>query len=331
MNRASPALKMPLGLPLALAAMALVLLWTPAALAEEEWETCTGCHEESLVAQYAGSVHGRLGSHETKGQAVGCGSCHGAVEAHVESGDPADILGFSDKSPEETAATCSACHSGGHFSGWYGSEHQLAEIGCSDCHAIHPKAEEVQVQLRSPETCYRCHADTQAEFMMPSRHPVMERKMTCIDCHDAHGSFVGGIRSEERYNDLCFDCHTNKQGPYVFEHAPVVEDCGICHAPHGAVANNLLLQSEPFVCLQCHEFHFHAMTQSNPGTEYTTGEAPFDGAGWADQPTQTFQNPHGEWSNKVAWTTKCSQCHHQIHGSDLPSPSTAGQGQGLTR
>ena len=74
-----------------------------------------------------------------------------------------------------------------------------------------------------------------------------------------------------------------------------------------------------------------SMSASSPGTEYDTQEPPFDGAGWDDVPQQTFQNPHGEWSNKVAWTTKCSQCHHQIHGSDLPSQSVPSHGKALTR
>ena len=59
MNRARPAIMRPRELPFALAAMALVLLWTPATLAQGDWETCEGCHDETLVKQFAGSVHGR--------------------------------------------------------------------------------------------------------------------------------------------------------------------------------------------------------------------------------------------------------------------------------
>ena len=35
--------------------------------------------------------------------------------------------------------------------------------------------------------------------------------------------------------------------------------CAVCHDPHGSVANNLLAQNEPFLCLQCHEGHFHML------------------------------------------------------------------------
>jgi hypothetical protein len=32
-----------------------------------------------------------------------------------------------------------------------------------------------------------------------------------------------------------------------------------------------------------------------------------------------------------AWTTKCTQCHSRVHGSDLPSQAVPGQGKALTR
>jgi hypothetical protein len=35
--------------------------------------------------------------------------------------------------------------------------------------------------------------------------------------------------------------------------------------------------------------------------------------------------------NKKAFLTKCTQCHSEIHGSDLPSQSTSGAGEALTR
>jgi hypothetical protein len=34
---------------------------------------------------------------------------------------------------------------------------------------------------------------------------------------------------------------------------------------------------------------------------------------------------------KRAWTTKCTQCHSRIHGSDLPSQAVPGKGKALTR
>ncbi len=33
---------------------------------------------------------------------------------------------------------------------------------------------------------------------------------------------------------VCYKCHVDKQGPFVFEHVPVkTEGCSSCHTPHG--------------------------------------------------------------------------------------------------
>ncbi len=58
-------------------------------------------------------------------------------------------------------------------------------------------------------------------------------------------------------------------------------------------ANNLLILREPYLCQQCHTTHAIVST--------TTTES------------------------KQAYYTRCTDCHSQIHGSDLPSAS--GQGR----
>ncbi len=74
------------------------------------------------------------------------------------------------------------------------------------------------------------------------RQAVREGKMTCTSCHNNHGSENNNL-NKETLNDLCVECHAEYQGPFVYEHAPVVEDCSVCHDPHGTIANNLLLQN----------------------------------------------------------------------------------------
>ena len=34
-------------------------------------------------------------------------------------------------------------------------------------------------------------------------------------------------------NDPCYPCHMEKRGPFVHNHRPVSENCGICHDVHG--------------------------------------------------------------------------------------------------
>jgi hypothetical protein len=74
-----------------------------------------------------------------------------------------------------------------------------------------------------------------------------------------------------------------------------------------------LKQNEPFLCLQCHHLHFHSVfTTKQPGTGLN----------------KVSPERH---SVKMVMGTRCTQCHSQIHGSDLPSLSTPGQGKALTR
>jgi DmsE family decaheme c-type cytochrome len=157
--------------------------------------------------------------------------------------------------------------------------------------------------------------------------------MNCGACHEPHGSSIGLVRNEERPAELCFTCHTHLQGPFIFEHDPVSEGCETCHSPHGTVANNLLVQTEPFLCLQCHEFHFHAGLEAHEETEvyvprYDPAQNPSDGYTYENG---MVPNPFGADGYRRAFTTKCTQCHSEVHGSDLPSQTVSGMGRGLTR
>jgi len=296
---------------------------------------CLDCHEDA-AKQMAKSVHGRLAEFEYMGGTQGCEACHGNGSLHVAaSGDASKILRFGGMLPEESAALCAKCHSSGKLMGWTHGEHALADVACGDCHAIHG-GEKYALKKQDPELCYGCHQEQMAKANFPSHHPVKEGKMGCSDCHNPHDE----LQTEELARDLCLECHARYQGPFVFEHAPVEEDCSICHDPHGSVADNLLLQNEPFLCLQCHESHFHTMRiGANPATTPLTGLAydanALNGSTPSGTPTPTtgipFTNSHGTEGWKMAFGTKCTVCHSVVHGSDLPSqtsPTIGNNGEG---
>jgi DmsE family decaheme c-type cytochrome len=242
----------------------------------------------------------------------GCEACHGGGSLHVES-DGDKILKFGELLPEESAAICAKCHTEGKLMDWTHSEHALTDVGCTDCHSVHAGGK-TALKQQDPELCYTCHQEQMAKGNFPSHHPIREGKMTCGDCHNPHAA--EGLVTEERTNDLCLDCHSRYQGPFVFEHAPVAEDCTICHDPHGTVADNLLQQNEPFLCLQCHEGHFHALRAGQPaGTNVPDGP----GGSVITDPEITFTNPHGEEGWQKAFLSRCTACHSSHHGSDLPS------------
>lgn len=280
--------------------------------------SCVMCHVD-CEAQFKETPHGRVMSFETAavGKKMSCEVCHGAGSIHAETESPEDILILGKLDPAVSSSICLQCHNKGSIMYWRGNEHDMSDVGCLDCHLVH-KVSSFKHQLieSEPEVCYPCHQEQQVETMLPSHHPIPEGKMVCSNCHRPHGAFKGNLDSDERVNDMCLNCHAQYQGPFIFEHEPVLESCLLCHAPHGAVANNLLIQNEPFICLQCHDFHFHA------GMEGFEGE-------WTD----IFGRPGStdRFSNQVAFTTSCTQCHSEIHGSDLPSQSVTGGGRAMTR
>jgi DmsE family decaheme c-type cytochrome len=133
--------------------------------------------------------------------------------------------------------------------------------------------------------CYRCHPEVKQEFSLLSHHPLTESKMACIDCHDIHGSRQEHLLKGNSPRDTCTRCHMEKQGPFVFEHGDVTEECFNCHAPHGSPFIPLLQSAMPFLCLQCHGGH---RSVSDAGV-------------------------------KELYFNRCTDCHSQIHGSDTPS------------
>ena len=98
-------------------------------------------------------------------------------------------------------------------------------------------------------------------------------------------------------NELCLQCHTEKRGPFFWEHAPVRENCLNCHNPHGSNHDKLLVSQQPWLCQRCH------LNTRHPGTVYTGINA----AG--DKPTA---------SNRAV-EHACKNCHQNVHGGNAPS------------
>jgi predicted CXXCH cytochrome family protein len=311
---------------------------TPQQPASTGREVCSSCHE-AVGKQFDQSVHGQLAAHELQGKLGGCESCHGPGAAHAEGGDVTKIKAFSQMTARQKAEACLSCHRHDETMHWAGSVHASADVVCTDCHKIHQSRKAVagpmasegagarqaatapapKGSLAKPETelCLGCHREQKAKTMAASHHPVREGRMSCSSCHQPHGSSTGSLRTGERPNDLCLKCHAKHQGPFVFEHAPVSENCLTCHDPHGAVSRSLLRQNEPFLCLQCHEMHFHSarVSQTTPLTLPTGGST----------------NRNGVTGFMSAFNTRCTSCHVRIHGSDLPSQGVSGRGKALTR
>lgn len=316
---------------------------TQAAAVHVGWETCAGCHDD-IADGFDLTIHGRLAMFERPGEMAGCEGCHGPGSLHADSGDPELITTFRTLSGSKSAQVCLDCHEKGTAMEWMGSTHAINDVACTDCHGIHvsrqivvdtvptdtvaaffrstlehPDAPQPKSLLKDVEAlvCFDCHQDQMAQFSYSSHHPVREGHMTCSDCHSRDGAIHGNTPIDFTTNERCLNCHPQHEGPWIFEHAPVEEDCTACHNAHGAVADNLLVQNEPFLCMTCHEQHFH-------GTRAALDEPYYIKSGGSD-------NTQGRVGFMAAFNTRCTPCHIAIHGSDLPSLSITGRGGALIR
>ena len=123
--------------------------------------------------------------------------------------------------------------------------------------------------------------------------------MTCSTCHNVHGSTnVRLLKSGTTVDESCQSCHTDKRGPYLWEHAPVAESCVTCHEPHGSNNDRMLVAKMPFLCQRCH------VTSRHP-------TVPYEG----------FQLNFSQNGNKM-YARACTNCHTMVHGSNAPSGRT---------
>jgi predicted CXXCH cytochrome family protein len=287
-------------------------------------DTCQGCHP-GQGDMFQKTVHATLSTRMDFGSGCeschGPGKAHvqaiGASEGDDAKIEAAKKLIFSFKaSPAENAARCLDCHrSSSDQQNFDRSEHHFNGVACQTCHSAHlteaadgaresrslspqrdffvavPRKDEVRwlnsnlLRKAQPELCFTCHASVQSQFKLPSHHRVPEGLMKCTDCHSPHGTRNQPMLKKTAW-ESCINCHGEKRGPYVFEHAAVkVEGCVGCHSPHGTVSRMLLLRREGrFLCLQCHV---------NP---------------------QAPNVPHG----RLGFTTRseCIRCHVAVHGSN---------------
>jgi len=263
-------------------------------------EICQACHEDISNA-IKKSPHGILESDKKRGwEGKTCEACHGPGSKHAESASPDDIRNPAKLAATESAKTCLACHlNQPTHSGRIRNGHAKSQIACVSCHSVHGASGLV---ARKPAAvnaqCATCHSSVRAQFAKPFKHRVPEGAMSCVDCHNPHGSAQPGVtRAAAGAEPGCFSCHSDKRGPFTFEHAPVrFEGCGTCHEPHGSQNPRMLTRSDVrFVCLEC-----HANLPSQSTAKPALGVVP---PAFHDLRSARYRN--------------CTVCHQKIHGSHV--------------
>lgn len=260
-------------------------------------EDCAVCHEE-VVKAFDRNVHAVLEKGKDFHNKSSCESCHGPGEAHASGGgDKTKIIGFGD--PAEARkynAQCLACHqNNAPMQGFRGTLHYKSDLSCVDCHGVHESARLTRM-LKKPETelCMGCHVDTRTAFSKPYHHKVKEGAVRCTDCHQPHsGVDRHQMRTSLTGDAVCYRCHPQTKGPFVYEHAPLqIRSCGACHDAHGSNNPKMLIRPTVWtMCLECHS-----------ATRYVLATQP-----------PSFHNVNSpRYQN-------CTICHVKIHGSNASS------------
>ena len=256
-------------------------------------DACATCHDAEAKS-YSHGAHWKNELNKNRGpQWQGCEACHGPGKAHVETGgDISKIISFKKISSAEASRRCLDCHEfGEEHANFMRSEHQKNDVGCIDCHSIHaPKVERQLLRAAQPQLCYGCHLEVKPDFSRPFHHRVNEGLIACSNCHNPHGGFLTHqLRATAAQDQVCFTCHTDKAGPFAFEHAPVkTEGCVACHSPHGSSNPRLLKRSNiNLLCLECHTLTVDSSAPAIP----------------------SFHNQAQKYQ-------ACTMCHVAIHGSN---------------
>jgi DmsE family decaheme c-type cytochrome len=250
-------------------------------------KVCLGCHS-TQAAEFQKTLMGRISL--TQPGKFACENCHGPGSAHAKAGGGrgvGGIMSFETDDPrtsEEKNSVCLACHERGDRTLWQGSVHEERNLACVNCHTI-MKSVSRKNQLKTafePDTCFQCHKDRRAQMFRSSHMPMREGKIVCSDCHNPHGSITESLLKKDSINDVCYTCHAEKRGPFLFEHEPVRENCDNCHDPHGSINQYSLKIARPRLCNECHNL---MDSTAGPTSAHAVGQA-------------------------------CENCHSAIHGSN---------------
>lgn len=265
--------------------------------------SCGDCHE--LAKTFTSNPHAR--GQVAKGVVSNgtCETCHGDGTAHIEAGgDPTKIV--VPRGRKGADETCVMCHDvtnerKSHRTGMHANSEA---VNCLSCHSVHHSEPREAHLLARPELalCSTCHATQVAEFRSkPYTHRLGRAGLGCSSCHEPHGRpGDDSLKRTKAGERVCFDCHSNVRGPFVFPHgAGMVSesrgigstgDCQSCHQPHGSSNPKQLKRATVAqLCIECH----------SPLSTATLGSQP---PAFHNLLDPRYQN--------------CTTCHVAIHGSN---------------
>jgi DmsE family decaheme c-type cytochrome len=271
-------------------------------------DTCLKCHDGESEQSAMGifdNVHGQIEVAGSPFTELQCETCHGPVGEHgkrVRKGKLREpMISFGMRSlvdKDKQNSVCFSCHEDRQRLAWQGSSHQSEQIPCATCHQVHQGQDPMQFKQQQNQLCGSCHKEQLQATQKRSSHPLKSAQMVCADCHNPHGSFNEHELNRSSTNRTCYQCHSEKRGPLLWEHEPVTEDCSICHDAHGSINANLLKQRTPQLCQDCHIPADHPSTMQ-AGDDFVVNA-----------------------KSAFVLGKNCMTCHSLIHGSNHPAGQT---------
>jgi DmsE family decaheme c-type cytochrome len=262
---------------------------------------CSDCHDQAKA--FVANPHAR--GAVTKGEVSSdvCSTCHGDGAEHIAGGGdktkinrPTGLTGSNE--------TCMLCHDTptDRLSRRGGVHSNAESVNCLTCHSIHSADPRSAHLVAKPQLalCGSCHTQAASFRNKPYAHRLDRGGMECSTCHEPHGrpstgsrslALAGHLRLTKAGEAPCLSCHTEKRGPFVFQHGGrAVGDCIACHEPHGSSNPKQLKRATVVqVCIECH----------SPIGTGTLGSQP-----------PAFHNL------SLARYQNCTTCHVAVHGSN---------------
>jgi len=262
--------------------------------APTELPSCGDCHDQAKA--FVTNPHARGSVDKGVVPNAVCEMCHGSGQAHIESGGEKDKI-YRPAGREGADKTCLTCHdiATDKISRHAGMHANSATVNCLSCHSIHSSEPRELHLLARPQLalCNTCHQPQVSSFRnKPYAHHLGVGGMNCSSCHEPHGRpGRDSLRASFAGENPCLACHSDKRGPFVFQHGSVaIGDCTTCHEQHGSANPKRLKRATVWqLCIECH--------------------SPIGGDTLGSQPPSFHNLSNPRYLN-------CTNCHVAIHGSN---------------
>lgn len=263
--------------------------------------SCGDCHEQAKA--FVNNPHARGSVKKGEVSSDVCQTCHGDGTEHIAGGGdkskinkPAGLKGSEE--------TCMMCHDTATAKvSRHGSMHANSKaVNCLSCHSIHNADARAPHLVAKPQLqlCGTCHTQAASFRNRAYAHRLGEGGMECSSCHEPHGrgseagrslTMAGHLKTTPTGESACVNCHTEKRGPFVFQHGGyAAADCTTCHDPHGSSNPKQLRRATVMqVCIECH--------------------SPIQTVSLGSQPPSFHNLLDARYQN-------CTTCHVAVHGSN---------------